>query len=448
MKKLTTVALAGAMVAAASFASASATRSTGFGQASLFIGDIQDFQTLPQTVASNPNATYMEFGPQYNYDAYNDEFNNNPGTPVDSSINNPWGGVDMTVGPGVLSVWGNRPVTLGNNLNFGDGFNSTNGGNGVDPGTNFARPRHQVDIIYGMNVSDKLAIGVGINTASNNFDQTTSNTTNPTTKVNNDASDFGISLGADLKELGPLDAVQIGLQWTGAGAQTENNNGTYDNKNSLTDSIINLRVGVDIKGDKGMFQRGELGVNLENGEQKSKPQTAPAAQSWVDNTASWTSLTLGWAMGMSGEKGMGLSGLILNWWGQHSDSPFEQGAYAGSDEAYDWNGTSLTLVSAGEAKVNSWLTSRAGLSETLWANGSYQDKYTNSTTNTTTYKQAYDGNYNTVLTLGLSYNIGDITVDGALNQDLLFNGPFFTNGIPTQLFSQVSATWNWGAGKE
>jgi hypothetical protein len=443
MKKLTTVALAGAMVAASSFASASATRWTGFGDSSLFIGDIQDFQTLPQTVASNPNATYMEFGPQYDYSG-----NGGTNSGSDNSINTPWGGVDLAVGPGVLSIWGNRPYNVGDDLTFYDGRPSVFP-TGWVPSTNFNRPTNQVDVIYGMNVSDKLTIGAGINFAGNSYTNQYAGNTFTTEHEDQTSGDFGITLGADLKELGPIDALQIGLQWNGAGAENIENNGTDNNKEDYTSSQVNLRVGADIKGEKGMFQRIELGLKMENGEIKSNPATAAPAHSWVDTKDNWLGWNLGWAMGMSGEKGMGLTGLILTGASWENTNPFEQGAYAGSKDTYDYSKLDLTLVSAGEAKVNSWLTSRAGISMNLWDAWSEKEDYTNSATASETDTYTWNDNqYGTKLTLGLSVNVGDITIDGALNQDLLFNGPFFTNGIPTQLFSQVSATWAWGAGKE
>src|SRR5260221_272284 len=114
MKKLTTLALAGAM-AVSSLASASMSRWNGFGAAQQFIGDVGDIWTLPAVVASNPDATYMEFG--NNYDATNEYWTSYPGTRLNTSVNgnnygNAWGGAHMTLGPGVLGIWGNRNLNL------------------------------------------------------------------------------------------------------------------------------------------------------------------------------------------------------------------------------------------------------------------------------------------------------------------------------------------------
>lgn len=447
MKKLTTLALAGAM-AVASFASASATRWTGFGIASLFIADVQDTFTLPQTVASNPDALYLEFGPQYHYDAVNQYYTDIPGTPADYSVDgSAWGGAHLKLGPGVLGIWGNRPYYGASNLYFNISFPDYYG-TGGDAGTNFLTPQNTVDVIYGWNMGDKLTLAVGVNHSYEKYYEHVTRIPNFYEWTYDDtASDWGLSLGADIKDLGPIAALQIGLQYNMGTAKNSYNDGNYTNENTMDYSVAALRVGADINGSKGKFQRAEVDINLQNGQAKTNPSSGfPSTDYYASESASASSVILGWAMGMSSAKGMGLSGLILTeMWGS-SDAP--NYTYAnGSKDHYNWQSTDLSFVSAGEGKINNWLTGRAGFSTTVFGDSSWgrENHWNSSNGKIRDYRYS---EYSTTITLGLSLIFGDITIDGALNQDLLYNGLYFTNGIATPLFSQVSATWAWGASKE
>lgn len=142
-------------------------------------------------------------------------------------------------------------------------------------------------------------------------------------------------------------------------------------------------------------------------------------------------------MGKSSSKGMGLAGLILT--GDHAGNsapkyPTTNNVDAKNDVAGDE--LNLAFVSAGEGKLNSWLTGRAGFSTTVY------NWKTDSTDNLTSAVAGagktsnYRDIYSTTLTLGLSIAVGDITIDGALNQNLFYNG---------SSYGQVSATWAWGA---
>jgi len=458
MKKLTTVALAGAMVAVSSFAMASASRWTGFGAASQFVSDVQDIWTLPAVVASNPDATYLEFG--NGYDAYNDEFNNTPGTQLNDSVTGgnygkAWGGAHMSMGPGVLGIWGNRPLTnmLGkvftviNDANGPGAFAAPNLGG---PSANFYTPDHTIDLFYAWDLNDKLAVGVGLTRAqdSNNITETKNNAVD--NKVDEENTFYGINLGANMKDLGAIDLLEVGLQYSAGGNINETKTLTTDNKNTADYDQIDLRVSATMNGDKGKFSRAELTLDSQSLDQKTAPNAAPPANSYVESQTGGLGYLLGWAMGMKGEQGMGLGGFTLAGSTANISDPNELGA--NTVNKYSEGNLALNFVTGGEMKVKDWVTTRAGLSTSLWSsyNATYEHGASANTTKTTYY---WENGYNasaptTVLSMGLSFNIGDMVIDGALNQDLLFNGPFLTNGIATQLFSQVSATWNWGGAKE
>lgn len=274
MNKLTTLALAGAL-AVSSLASASVTRWTGFGVSSLFIADVQDTFTLPQTVASNPDAMYLEFG----------SLGNNM---VDDQA---WGGAHLKLGPGVLGVWGNRPYAgWPKSSVFSKGLPNI-WATGSNAGTAFLVPGNTVNIFYALEMSDKMTLGVGLNRSGDYSGTKTESLSGVVTNSDQSAIDYGLSLGVDIKELGPISALQVGLQYNFGGAENKRNDGTAINSNTEAWSVINLRVGADINGDNGKFQRVEIGYGLSLAEAKTKPAVAPLTTDFDKATASsslWT----------------------------------------------------------------------------------------------------------------------------------------------------------------
>jgi hypothetical protein len=292
-------------------------------------------------------------------------------------------------------------------------------------------------------VSDAVAIGVGITLGSNNNKNETTTTGSPTTVSEQTAGDFGISLGGEFKGLGPIALLEVGLQFDNVSAVLTENDGTDTNKNSIAGSDLDLRVGMDITGDKGAFQRIELGVNTESLNAKTEPSGGPAANSFVESKNTAMGWNLGWAKGKSNDKGMGLGGFMLSGVSNTEDEPYRFAEVS----KFDASTMQLAFVCAGEGKIKDWLTARAGLSSNLWQNNTSSSEI-GAAGATTKNVNTNSGSPNTTITTGLSFIFGDITIDGVLNQDVLYTGSYFVSGIPAALFSQVSATWGWGGSKE
>jgi len=444
MRKLTTVALVGAM-ALTSFAFADSSRENSFGEGGVFTDDVVNSFTLPTTVAENPNALYLELGGGFD-SVGNDAFNNVPGASPNSSIKGQaWGGVDKKMGPGVLSIWGNRPFTVDSGAFFGtnafSAFTLTvptaNGGGGT-PSTGFLTPQQQIDLIYGWELSDTTTIGIGLNRAVNDLRTEVDNNPGATTVVERSSSNYGLSLGGEMKDLGPLSFLNIGVQYNMLGDTNTNNNGTINNQITKNGSEIDVRIAGEMKGDKGSFQNFQAILNMDGLDFKSVPGQAAPANSYMEAKESSLGWLLGWAMGMSGEKGMGLGGLVLK--GLSGD--LDEG-YSNVTNKQDSSNLALDYVAALEAKPKDWVTTRAGFATTLYNSGS-------TTVDTGAVKtiNSNSGAPKTTISLGLGLSLGDFVLDGSLNQDLLYNGPFLLNGVPTQLFSQVSLTYAWGEAKE
>jgi hypothetical protein len=440
MNKVTTAALAG-LLAVTAGAQASQSRWNGFGSASAYIADVQDIFTLPGVVASHADTTYFELG------GVGTGFGVPIGTnDISSNGVNAWGGVHSKLGGGVLGLWFNRLSGTISGIN--GGWSVPDGG--VVPGpilTAFATAvsnplRNQIDALYGFSLSDSTTLGIGVSRATNSGKAETT-TAGVATSQETNIGDFGISLGVEQKEVGPISLLEIGLQYSSRGDSFVNKAAQTD-KITANGSAINLRVGGDMTGDKGMFSRIELGFATQSLGLKDELATAPAAGTFIESKNSASMWNLGYAMGGSNDKGMGLMGLMLAGSGQSRDEAFN----AAEVDKTDISGMTLLATTAGEAKINGWLTVRAGLESNLFFSSS-----------TTTEQGAAGATTKIVITsdapatngkasMGTTLTFGDITIDGVLNQGLLFSGSYLVSGIPQALSSQVSLTWPWGGSKQ
>lgn len=429
MKKLSTVAVAGLMAVTAA-ANASVSRWDGFGAAKEYISDVQNIWTLPGVVAGNKNATYFELGTAAAPNV-SGGVSNNPASA--------WGGVHTEMGPGVLGVWVNRGTNsdvtaLYNKLTLAGTGAPTTGGFLPAPYASVAsdaaslvtaglQAQGRVDILYAFSLSDAVDLGVSISRANNNA------------KVENgsqfqkvDANALGFGLGAEFKEVSIFKLVEAGLVIDTDGMAVVNNTGT---EQKIEHSVLafGLRVGGDVAGDKGSFGRLELGLKSASG--NSKDTSSPAAAAgFLEQKVSSMAWNLGYAMGKSGDKGMGLVGLMLNGSGSTNETD-------AANSKSDSGSLDLTLSTAGEAKFKEWLTGRAGLSSKI-----FQSTTSNSAGVTPT-KTSTSNNGAATVSAGLTLTFGDLAIDGVLNQDVLYTGTYLVSGVAESLFGKVSATWGW-----
>jgi len=440
MNKVTTAALAG-LLAVTAGAQASASRWNGFGSAQAYIADVQDIFTLPGVVASHADTTYFELGNGIDIAAAFTATAYNGIAPA-----NVWGGVHSKLGGGVLGLWFNR---VSNTISGIAGYTIPNAG-AVLGGAEFTAwsaaatgtLNNQIDAIYGFSLSDATTLGIGLSRATNSG-KTETTVGGTTGSFDSSIGDFGISLGLEQKEVGPISLLEIGLQYSSRGNSFAQK-GTATDKVNMNGSSINLRVGGDMTGEKGMFSRVELGFATQSLGLKDEFATAPAAGSFVESKNSASMWNLGYAMGGTSDKGMGLMGLMLSGSGTSRDEAYN----AAEVDKTDTSKMGLLATTAGEAKINGWLTVRAGLESNLFYSAS-----------TTTDQGAAGSTTKTIITsdapaangkasMGTTLTFGDISIDGVLNQDLLYTGTYLVSGVPGALSSQVSLTWPWGGSKQ
>ncbi len=233
MNKATTLALAGLMGMSVG-AYATEARGAGLGAASQFIVDDAAFTTLPQEVLTYKGATYFELGTNATV-AYNDTYGYDDGSL--SNEDRVWGGTNIPVGPGALGVWVNRanwdfqPLYNNTQLNTNEaGFSNAfknQFGYGYTLGTiayyqNQDNPTNRVDLIYAFDLTDAANLAIGVNRFNNDW----KNENGPGAGYNSfDDSNLGLTLGSDIKNLGFLKILQIGLQVNTESISADANNG-------------------------------------------------------------------------------------------------------------------------------------------------------------------------------------------------------------------------------
>ena len=443
MKKVTTLALVGLLGVSAG-AYATEARDLGFGAASQFIVSDSSYTTLPQEVLTYKDNTYLELGsnnlyvPSDNYSKYN-------------SNQNVWGGANVSLGSGALGIWVGRPNNdfsgLYNNSQLQLNGTVANGmGNllGIGAGNTIADFMHdgdtaqdRVDVIYAFDLTEMANLAIGINRANYDykadFGSTGYNSWN--------SQNLGLSLGSDIKGLDPVKLLQVGLQVNMESQAADANNGV-DNKFISNATDVQLRVGGDVAGDNGRFGRAELGVGIGSLQVKTEPN---GGTTYADNGFA-TTYNVGYAVGMTKDKSMALAGLMV-----YGDLGNDDNTALVPGEKYSYNDINVVLSTGGETKLTSWLTARCGLRGSLFSMGSEQHNTTKSAGNPQySYSPDYaqlGGNLNigssATASLGLSLNFGNLTLDGVLNQNVLYSGTYLASGIPEALFSQVSATYSW-----
>jgi hypothetical protein len=439
MNKVTTAALAG-LVAVTATANASMSRWNGFGDSQAWIADVQDIWTLPGVVASNKNATYFEFA---------GAGSNVAGGVNSNSANTGWGGVHGEVGPGVLGIWVNRPTNpvikslysglstpfAANNASpaiLGSVVSLTTAATAVSAADleNVAAARGRVDILYGFSLSDTVDLGISLSRA--NFNGKIENVGSVAGAVDAyDASGLGFGIGAEIKEVAVFKLLEVGLVIDMDSKTLSTKTTAGEDKIDNSASVYSLRVGGDVAGDDGMFGRAELGFAMGSSNAKNGATSTTPAVGNKEQKVSGSQWNLGYAMGKSGEKGMGLMGLML----KGNGSSMETDA---ANTKSDRGSMSLQFTTAGEAKVKEWLTARAGIAANL-----YESSSTTAAGASNNQKTSTSNNGAATLTSGLSLNFGQVTIDGVLNQDVLQTGTFLVSGVAESLFGQISATWGW-----
>jgi hypothetical protein len=146
---------------------------------------------------------------------------------------------------------------------------------------------NQFEALYGFSLSDATTLGIGISRATNSTKVEVAPSGGTTGSNENAVGDFGISLGLEQKEVGPISLLEVGLQYNSRGLSAADK-GTVTNKITGSGTGINLRVGGDMAGEGGKFSRVELGFNTRAwASRMSSPRPLRPTRSLKARTRPW-----------------------------------------------------------------------------------------------------------------------------------------------------------------
>ncbi len=413
--KRNAVALVLASLVLASQAYANETRAASFGKAKMFLADSSDWKSLPQTPKGSEIAFESVDGASWmsaSVDLLGGTLAVNHGRDSDdasvSLLGNYWGS---------SMHWGSPVPTTGNNPNPSGAYGTQ-------------RVYDISDLLYATDLSDSLRLGLGLSwgvTTNQDYTYEEPSDANAKTVSKYSANIFGVSLGADFKDLGPIKLLQTGVRYQNYGqlnSEEEFSTGaSILNKVTLDTTRMSIRVAGSL-GEAGSISQFELSADQDTGSQKNQYQVAVP---FLEGKEWYQQFTAGYAIGTSSEKGMFLLGAALQGWvsgySEENNTP---------NTKFDWQQGYLSLVAmaAAEGNVNSWLELRGGVDANVMGGGGLTQNNTNSVTPASNYKYTftYANQYGANLNIGTTLKFGNFSMDSAINADWLAYGPYLLSG--------------------
>ncbi len=449
------LALAGlALAAAPGPLGATVARDLGLGAASAFTVDDSSYAQFPQVVNDCKGLAVLNVGGQSA--GVDPRYGGLDGSaPGLAPVPGAWAGADIPMGSGALGVWFGRPDTdfaalysearltpAGLNPAFLSGMRALPGFSGLGADSTPAdlyraqAPAARVDLIYAFPWGRRMTLALGINRAESDesLDE------GPAGSASFQAQNLGLSLGLDVRGLWIAKLLQVGLQLNDenlAAAAT----GASDQHYDADASGAALRLGADLPGPGAAFGRLEAGMRVDGLSGQALDGLAAAGS----ESGSMGVYNLGYALGTSQDRGMALAGLML-----YGD--FGGDSVSGT-VADTYSAASLEFSAAGEFKLCEWLTARGGFSGSLASAGSLDQ-----TPGPSALYPSYSASQPSLagpagaavspagaaqVSLGLGLDLGDLTVDGYVAQNLVAPGVRLVPGVGASLFGGASAAWRW-----
>ncbi len=410
----------------ASVAIASETRLNGLGLSSdsyspdaWMVSDAANVNLFPATIVKYPKLAVFEYG-------------------YDSGDLNSY--VNMDLLGGVIGLYTNKSIN-----------------NSIVSDTNSA-------VLYGLNLSDTMAIAVGL-TYQQYLDKTVQNPTEVPVTYNKDiyVGSFNDAIGLNLG-LGLLGAIPMDFGLSLSLPLHINNEDTnFDSDGNKTYFYQEKTSGLDTKfnakatlGDMAIG----LGVQsyLKKYEQIEQNFTTGGALSYdfykVDNYQE-TSIQLGTVKTVKLDKTTVFVGtqLELSFWNNIYADGYDKVLYTKTPSTYYYEGmwVNVPLVIGAETKITDNWTVRAGAKKAMWNNETDKSYWKNSDGKITwagdTYSSSDTNDLN--VNFGATFEIAAFSIDLLVNKDLVLNGPEFVsgegvaNGNTTDWASQIALNFKW-----
>ncbi len=318
-------------------------------------------------------------------------------------------------------------------------------------------PDNQLLAIYGLGL-EGMNLGLGLGYSASSVNKASKTTYTAKDEISGSQSQIDVLLGASLKgDMGIDVGISIGLpsstnkvidqRWdASASASKKDNEDTVELSGMvigigaravMSDLIANLGFGMTSSKSTAKFKKdgnddedwadtvSDKDVELINENSNMDVDLGVAKLLKANNVNITTGLTLGY---LSSTQKSGKSKDKLN-------------------SANDTKGTetSSTTIDVGvnvaaEAKLNETWSARIGAQKGIFGTSSITTKNLDNLTET---NSSSDTTGAPVISMGASCVVGNLTIDGVIQQALLFNGPQFIGGGTPGMTSKISAKYSW-----
>ncbi|MEI7640497.1 MAG: hypothetical protein WCJ46_03185 [bacterium] len=319
-------------------------------------------------------------------------------------------------------------------------------------------------VLYGRNLSDTMAIAVGV-TYQQYLDKQVENITEVPVSHNKDISvnEFSNSIGLNLG-LGLLGSIPMDFGLSLVLPLDINDEDTYfDTDGNKTDFNQSKDAGFEVK-LSAKATLGDMAIGL--GVQSYSEKTEYVDQAFTTggalnydyyqtNSYQDTNIQLGAVKTVKLDKTTVFAGtqVELEFWNNSLADGYNRVAYTKTDstEYQDGIWVNVPLVIGAETKITDNWTVRAGAKKAMWSNETYKtysknaDGKITSADDTYTRSDTNDLNVN----FGATFEIAAFSIDLLVNKDLVLNGPEFVsgegvaNGNTTDWASQIALNFKW-----
>lgn len=385
-----------------------------------------------------------------------------------SSAYTGFGGATFDLGGSALGIYAGNNAVVGAFFSSVSNFiltkisgtlksTATIGSNNYTLNNTVGNPDNQLLALYGLGL-EGLNIGIGLGYSASSVNEASKTTYVAKDEISGSQSEIDILLGASLKgDMGIDIGISVGLpsstnkvvaqRWVAADQVSK-----PDNEDLVEASGMDL--GIAARAVMGGDLIANLGFGMTSGKITAKlKKDNNDNDNWTDTgdvngeisgETSSMSVGLGVAKLLKANNINIISGLNLAYSnstdksGKIKDNINSNNDKKGSETTT--SGISINANIAAEAKLNETWSARVGAQKGIFGTSSTTSKDLDKLTET---NSSSDTTSAPVISMGASCVVGNLTIDGVIEQALLFDGPYFIGGNANGMASKISVKYNW-----
>ncbi|MCX7698877.1 MAG: hypothetical protein N2114_05375 [Candidatus Goldbacteria bacterium] len=336
--------------------------------------------------------------------------------------------------------------------------NATIGTSILNLNNTIGTPDNQLLALYGLGL-DSMNIGIGLGYSASSMSMANKTTYQAKDEISGSQSEIDLLLGASLKgDMGIDIGISVGLpsttnkvvdqRWDSATQSSKEDNQDLVEASGMDLGIAARAVmGGDLIANLGFgMQSGKLTANFkkDGNNDGDWDDSGTDTKIEISGESSGMNVNLGVAKLIKANNVNVITGLTLG----YSSSTNKGGIIKDKlNSANDKKGTEDTSSGidvvvnvAAEAKLNETWSARVGAEKGIFGTSSTTSKNLDNLTET---NSSSDTTSAPVISMGASCVVGNLTIDGVIQQALLFDGPYFIGGYPNGMASQISVKYNW-----